>query len=497
MEPGLRTEGLTKAYGPHTVLADVSLAVTAGEVVAVIGENGAGKSTLAKCLSGATSPSAGTIQVDGQVVVLDSPRAAAAHGIAYLPQEPQHVLELSVAENLLLGRWPSRRGLALRGSARSLARSELARMGVELDVSAPMSSLRPSERQLVEIVRALGSGARVVLLDEPTAALHRAEADRLYTAVGRLAEQGVAILFISHRLDEVQRFSDRVAVLRNGSLVATLPTAEATRATLIGHMLGHAAVELTAPAAAADRPLLLEAVGLSAGALAPIDLAIGRGEIVGLFGVRGSGADVVAEVLGGRRDDAVGQLRIAGIERHAPRNPRAAIAAGIAYVPADRKAYGVISVLSVQKNANLLVSGRVSSAGVVRRRRDRREAAELAERFDVRHRGLGLPIDHLSGGNQQKVLLGSRAALARPVLVLHEPTQGVDVGARLRLHELIRKMATAGTGVLLVTSDVEEAALLSDRLLVIRDGRLAGELHAPGVTQEAALRLATAAEEAA
>jgi ABC-type sugar transport system ATPase subunit len=360
-----------------------------------------------------------------------------------------------------------------------------------------MSSLKLGERQLVEIIKALARKAAMVILDEPTASLTNDESARLFSVLGNLARQGVGIVYISHRMDEVYRFSDRVDVFRNGRLVASAKPVDTTPAQLIEHMLGQAAEVLAPPR---PRPTVEVPVvritdwsSPGAGGLASVSFSVARGEIVALFGLRGAGQELVAEGLAGLAPGVHGRVEVAGRECNFFSNPRAAQSAGISYVPAERKRDGLVLPLSVQANLTLLVLGKVSFLGVLNGNAERRIARDLVKRLSVRSRGITQPVGELSGGNQQKVLVGSRLARLPVVFVLREPTRGVDVGARIEIHRFLRDLAGEGAGMLVVTSDVEEAVVVSDRLLVMRDGALVAELTGESKTQSQALSIATKA----
>jgi ribose transport system ATP-binding protein len=495
--PLLNASGLSKRYGSHRVLTGIDFALDRGEAVAVIGENGAGKSTFAKIIAGVIRPDEGEITLEGHPVSFSSPRDALREGIAFIPQELAYVPELTVGENILLGRWPSRLGLVSHGNVLTQAREEATRYGIELDIGRRMSSLKLADRQIVEIVKAVTRRAQVIVFDEPTAALNEQESQTLFDVIQRLARQRVGIIYISHRMDEVHRLSDRVDVFRNGTLVASVSPREATPDELIAHMLGQASehFQLFDRRSQASEPAV-SLVGwrtTDSPALAGIDLRVGKGEVVGLFGLRGCGAEVVAEGLAGRHRTIRGEFRLEGRRMDIFRTPIAARRANIGYVPAERKKEGLVLAMSISGNIGLLVLRRLSRLGWIRSRLATGLAARLARQLAVTFSHLRQPVGELSGGNQQKVLLASRLAPQPRVLVLQEPTRGVDVGARLEIHRLLRSICESGAAVLLVTSDVEEAVAVTDRLVIMRDGRVTGELTGEGKTQGQALRLATSA----
>jgi ribose transport system ATP-binding protein len=496
--PRLVARGVTKRYGSQIALREAELVVGAGEIVAVVGENGAGKSTLSKILSGEIQPDAGSIALDGQPLALNSPRDALRIGISYIPQELAYFPNLSVANNLLVGRWPSHRGFTNAKLIEREAASLAERFGIRLDVRRPLADLRLAERQLAEILKALARDVRLLVLDEPTASLTAEESRNLFRVLRGLAASGVGVVFISHRLDEVFDIAQRVVVLRNGTVAGNLPIENATPESLIEHMLGGeiARQELSlATREVRGDPVLrvenLERAGLPMITSASFELH--SGEVLGLFGPRGSGADVIADGLGGRITDFNGRLKLDGRERGPFRSPRDARRSGVGYLPPERKREGLILELPVAANLSMLVLARRSRFGWLRRALENRAAEGWVKKLQIRCYSVAQAVSSLSGGNQQKVLVGSRLEAGPKVLVLNEPTRGVDVGARAELHRYLRTVAEAGTAVLWVTSDVEEAVLLSDRLLVMRDGDIVGELAGATKTQTRALALATEA----
>ena len=484
----LSVDGLTKQYGRQRVLEGVSFSIDHGEVAALLGENGAGKSTLAKLLAGAITPDAGTITVEGREAALTSPRAAIQHGISFMPQELIYVPRLTVAENICLGRVPGRMGVTSPRAIRRRAQEEARAFHLDLPLDRDMDSLPLAQQQQVEILKALARRSRILLLDEPTAALSSHDSDQLLALTGTLAERGVAILYISHRLDEVFRACDTVHVLRNGRLVQSAPVKGTSPREVIEQMLGRPPeeVDFIAEARPATRPVL-ELTAWSrerTPVLRDVSLIVGAGEIVGLYGVRGSGAETVAEALGGLHHDVSGSTVVDGRRVKRMTGPTVARRAGIAYVPADRKSQGLVLIMPIVSSLSLAVLRTLTKLGIVRRRREAALADRLAAQVQLRAQSLKQPVVELSGGNQQKVLVGSRLAARPKVLVLQEPTRGVDVGARLELHRLLRVLADEGTGQLLVTSDIEEAVGLSDRLLIIRDGQLVHEIARPTLASQ-------------
>jgi ABC-type sugar transport system ATPase subunit len=404
-----------------------------------------------------------------------------------MPQELIYVPRLTVAENVCLGRLPGRLGSTSPRAIRRRAQEEATAYGLDLPLDRDMDSLPLAQQQQVEVLKALARRSRILLLDEPTAALSSHDSDRLLELVASTAARGVAVLYISHRLDEVFRACETAHVLRNGHLVASTAVADTAPREVIEHMLGRPPEEEEFSAQSRPRRAVLELSGWSrerAPALHDVTLTVGEGEIVGLYGVRGSGAETVAEALGGLHPDVAGATAVEGRRVRQVRNPTDARRAGISYVPADRKSQGLVLIMPIVQALSLAVLRQLTRWGVVRRRTEAAQAAALAAQVRLRARGLDQPVGELSGGNQQKVLVGSRLAARPTVLVLQEPTRGVDVGARLELHRLLRGLADDGTGQLLVTSDIEEAVGLSDRLLIVRDGRIVHEIPHPTLASQ-------------
>jgi ribose transport system ATP-binding protein len=497
----LYTENLSKRYGAYLALADVTFRVRGGEIVAVMGENGAGKSTLSKILAGAIRPDAGEFRLNGKTLRLSSPRDALAAGISYIPQELAYLPNLTVADNLLVGQWPHRSGFLTKRSSQRQAQAIAERFGVDIDVRLPIVDLGLAERQLVEILKALARDTKVLILDEPTASLTAEESANLFRTLRALAATGVAVIFISHRLDEVFQIADRLVVLRNGRIVADLVTAGTTPRQLIDHMLGAetAMAERSLEGGATIGEPVLIVRGWSRRGLPDIrDLSVElrHREILGLFGPRGSGAELIADGLGGRIGGFAGTVGVNGAEAPAFTSPRESRAAGIGYVPPERKRDGLSLESSIAANLSLLTLRQVSRLGVINRVAERRAAQTWRDTLQIRSRSVNQAVGALSGGNQQKVLLGSRLAARPQILVLNEPTRGVDVGTRVQIHQYLKQEAARGTSVLWVTSDIEEAVTVSDRLLVMRDGRIVGELSGSDMTQANALALATAETDA-
>lgn len=483
---------LTKSYSGVRALTDASIDVRAGEIHALVGENGAGKSTLVRILTGATPPDAGEVQVSGQRVTTFTPAEARRLGVVAIHQHPALFPDLSVAENLALG--VERGGLLSRvdwSRRRANAREALARVGADVDVDREARSLSLPEQQLVEMARALSVKAGLLILDEPTASLTPREVDRLFTLLHELRSAGVAIIYISHRLEELPRLADRVTVLRDGRTVDTRPMAEVDAPTLIRLMVGREVASVFPRREVAIGEPVLEVEGLSSSeaGVRDVTFAVARGEIVGLAGLVGAGRTELARVLFGlaRRDR--GTVRLAG-RPFAPQSPADAIAAGLAYLPEDRRRHGVVLDLPVASNLTLAALGAVSRGGWLDARAERATASRLVDALGVKTASLDTPVRLLSGGNQQKVALGRWLVRVPDVLVLDEPTQGVDVGAKAEIHRIIGELAAKGLGVVLISSELPEILGISDRVLVMRQGGIVARFDRAGADAESVMAAA-------
>jgi ABC-type sugar transport system ATPase subunit len=496
--PLLAARGIHKRFPGVHALRGVDFDVRAGEVHAVVGENGAGKSTLMHVLAGVHRPDAGHLEVDGRPAVFADERAATAAGVALVHQERSLFGPLSVAENVFAGRHPRTPwGLIDRRRLRADTERLLAAVRLDADPDEPVERLSSARQQLVEVAKALSLDARVVIFDEPTAALSEAETETLFGLIGRLQERGVGVVYISHRLAEVFRLADRVTVLKDGAGQGTLAVTEATPAGLVARMVGREIDPHRRRPAPTVGPVVLDVQGLSDDPDRPglrprlrdISFRVRAGEVVALAGLVGAGRTEVALALFGARPGVTGRVTVDG-KPVAAREPAEAAAAGIGYVPEDRKDAGLFADMSVADNVSAAAGGRFGRWRFDRAARDR-TVAELCGRLRVACRGPGELVRNLSGGNQQKVIL-ARWLLADPrVLIVDEPTRGVDVGAKAEIHALLFDVARRGAAVLVISSDLPEVLAVADRILVMRDGRIAGELDGPTATEEAVARLAT------
>ncbi len=483
----LSAKGVRKSFGGVEVLHGVDLDAAPGSILALLGENGAGKSTLVKIIAGDYVPDAGEITIGDDVFTHLTPISARAAGVRMIHQEFQDAPTLTVAENISLGRLPSSRGIVQWRAVRQRAEAVLGQMDVHLDPAAPVGDLRVGERQIVEIARALSDDARVLILDEPTAALSHQEVDRLFLFLRRLRDQGTAIIYITHRLDEVHEISDRVQVLRDGSVAAEGETPSFDRRTLVEAMIGRSATGVNRPAARdwrlGERPALELRSASSDRSFEDVTLTVRPGEIVALYGKLGAGSAEVAEAVFGLRRLSVGSIAIEGVEG-ATRGPASSIGRGIGFVPADRKREAILPVRPVAENVAASSWRRLARFGVLISRRV--EAAAYRRWHDalsIRSRNDPAQlVMTLSGGNQQKVVLARWLERGSPLLVMIEPTRGVDVGARAELYQSMRELAKQGVAMLISTSDYEEVVQVADRAVVMSRGRVVSELAGDDIT---------------
>ena len=491
-EPLLNLTSISKSFSGVQALRDVSFDLQAGEVHALIGENGAGKSTLVKVITGAHQPDAGTIQIAGQAVADNDPARSRELGIAAIYQQPALFADLTVAENIALrlergGAWRWLRWGERRRSAASL----LERVGCSISPDALVRSLTMPQQQLVEIAAALGGNARILILDEPTASLSDREVDNLFSVIRTLRGHGVGMIYISHRLEELSRIADRVTVLRDGRYVATRPMASTDRSELVRLMVGRelSAVFPKISVPLGETVLELRDLGCRESRISNINLSVRAGEIVGLAGLVGAGRTELARILFGLTPAHSGQVLLRG-KPVVIDSPRAAIRLGIAYVPEDRRRHGVILDMPVAANTTLAVLREISTVGMIDFGRERLIAGSFAEKFAIKTRSLDSPVGTLSGGNQQKVALARWLATEPAVLILDEPTQGVDVGAKAEIHRLMGELAGRGLAILMISSELPEILGMSDRIAVMHGGTIVGMLDRAEATQENVLELA-------
>jgi erythritol transport system ATP-binding protein len=485
----LLARSIGKSYGGVRALEDVTFRARRGSVNVVVGENGAGKSTLMKILSGAEQPTTGEIVIDGVPTVLSGPRAAMAAGIGIIHQELSLFPNLSIAENMFAGREPRRRGgLVDFAAERHRARQVQTRLGQDLDPDTLVADLPIGQQQLVEIGRVLLDGVRILIMDEPTSALSNHEVDVLFGVIEDLLRDDVTIIYISHKLDEFRRIGDHVTVLRDGRLVAEESMTRTDTAWIVRQMVGRDPSTLFTHNRAARGEVLLEVEGLTAaGPVRPVvddvSFTVAAGEVVGIYGLMGAGRTELMECLIGARTATAGVVRInARAERRATVQSR--LRAGLALVPEDRQRDGLVQTMSVKDNVVLATLERLTNGGLLRAGRDRDAATQKVRELAIKVPSLAAPVTALSGGNQQKVVL-ARAMLTDPVvLLLDEPTRGVDVGAKSQISAIISDLAQRGLGVLFSSSELAEVMAMADRVLVMAKGRVTAEFTAEDVTEE-------------
>ncbi|MEV6699480.1 sugar ABC transporter ATP-binding protein [Streptomyces sp. NPDC051453] len=490
--PVLALEGVSKSFGAVRALRGVSLRLYPGEAHALAGENGAGKSTLIKTLAGVHRPDSGTVLLDGEPVEFNSPADARDTGVAVIYQEPTLFPDLTVAENIFMGRQPRRSlGRVDHRAVKQAAADLFTRLGVDLDPEQPARGLSIADQQLVEIAKALSFDARVLIMDEPTAALTGSEVARLFGVVRTLREQGAAILFISHRLEEIFELCQRVTTLRDGAWISSEPLEGLTEDDLVRRMVGRDLDELYPKQATEVGEIALTVRRLTReGVFTDVSFDVRRGEIVGLAGLVGAGRSEVARaVFGVDRFDG-GEVEVLG-KRLKPGAPSLAMAAGLALVPEDRRAQGLVMDMSIERNIGLTGFADTTRAGLMNRTAERSRAVDWAVKLQVKYARLADVVGTLSGGNQQKVVLAKWLATAPQVLIVDEPTRGIDVGTKAEVHRLLSSLAADGVAVLMISSDLPEILGMADRVLVMHEGRLTAEIPRAEATEESVMAAAT------
>ncbi|MEU0489331.1 sugar ABC transporter ATP-binding protein [Nocardiopsis sp. NPDC006139] len=490
--PPLALVDVTKSFGSVRALRGLSLELRAGEIHALVGENGAGKSTLVKTIAGVHRPDTGQILSDGEPTVFTAPADAQRAGVAVIYQEPTLFPDLSVAENIFIGRQPrTRLGTIDRARVRAETAEAFARLGVDIDPDRPANGLSIADQQLVEIAKALTRRARVLIMDEPTAALSGVEAERLFTVARTLRDAGSALLFISHRFDEVFSLCDRITVVRDGAFVSCDPTSELDVDTVVRRMVGREVTSLYPKEEAEHGDVVLEVEGLTrAGVFADVSFSVRAGEIVALAGLVGAGrSEVVRAVFGVDRYDA-GSVRVAGSPLPAGR-PKASIGAGMALVPEDRRHQGLVMEESIGRNATSTRRRALSRFGLLGARAEHAAAREWGERLSLKYGSLDDAVSTLSGGNQQKVVLAKWLSTGPRVLFIDEPTRGIDVGTKAEVHRLLSTLAGQGLAIVMVSSELPEVLGMADRVLVMHEGRITAELDRARADEESVMYAAT------
>jgi rhamnose transport system ATP-binding protein len=482
---GVRLTGLRKSYGSTTVLAVEELELRGGQIVALVGENGAGKSTIVKMLAGVHQPDTGTLRVNGEDAVFAGPADAKAAGIAVIYQEPTLFPDLSVGENIAMGNQPLTRLRQIdRKAMNANAATLFTRLGVHLDPTRPARGLSIADQQIVEIAKALSSEARILVMDEPTAALSGVEVERLFAVVRSLRDEGAAIMFISHRFEEITALCERVTIMRDGKLVATELVADLTVDDMIRRMVGRDLSALFPKEDVAAGDVVLEVAGLSrAGVFSDIGFSVRAGEIVALAGLVGSGRSEVMQAVFGVDPYDSGTVTVSG-KRLKPGSPRAAMAAGMALVPEDRRQQGLVMELSVERNVTLPRERKLSHAGLLFGSAERDSAFKWTQRLQTKLGRLSDPVGTLSGGNQQKVVLAKWLSTQPKLLIVDEPTRGIDVGTKAEVHRLMSSLAADGIAIVMVSSELPEVLGMADRVVVLREGRVAAELTRAEATEE-------------
>jgi L-arabinose transport system ATP-binding protein len=492
--PGtLEIHNISKAFPNVQALIDVSLDVRPGEILAFMGENGAGKSTLLKIINGDYRPDIGTLTMDGQQLAFYNPSQAHRAGIRVIYQEPEIVPGIDVAENIWVGELPKRFGFFDRRQLSRQVQLSLAEYGFQdvLPTHLLGDQLSSAQRQLVEIMRALKSGVRVLALDEPTSSLTDEEVDRLFALVRRLRDEGVAIIYVSHRINEILRLCDRIAILRDGRLIAVKPASELTEDEIVHLMVGRKLSDVFQRQPASTEREVLKVEGLSSNWHTDVNFHINAGEVVGFAGLIGAGRSELAKVIFGELPKIGGRILLDG-QDVTIRRPDQAIGKGIGFAPEDRKREGLVLMRSVLENASMAILKQLSRFHFVRRRLERSIATRFIERLQVRTPSLDQEAGKLSGGNQQKVVLARWLAAKPKVLILDEPTRGIDVGAKAEIYRLIDELANEGLGIMFISSELPEILGLSDRIYVMQNGRITGELSRTEANEEAVLKLAMA-----
>jgi len=489
----LEMRGIKKAFGGVQALRGVDLEVRAGEVHCVLGQNGAGKSTLIKTLAGAHQPDAGEIIWDGEAISIPNPPAALALGIATMYQELDVVDGLTVAENIFLGHERAVGGVIRRGSSAQEARLLLERLGhSEISPNREVGTLSAAHKQIVSLARALSRNARLIIMDEPSAVLDSEEVKKLFAVIEELTGEGIAVIYISHRLEEIRQIGDRITVIKDGATTASgLSAADTPTVELIRLMTGRTVEYVFPPRQElpADAPTVLEVENLALrGVFSDVSFSVHAGEIVGLAGLVGSGRSEILETIYGARKSTAGTVSIGG-KRLRPGSVREAVNAGAGLAPEERKSQGLLLEEPIFRNVTLATFGRMARLGIVDEGRERRETAEQIRALDLRPSDPDRLTGTLSGGNQQKIMLARWLVHGTSVLLLDEPTRGVDVGARADIYALIRRLADSGAAIVVVSSEIPEVLGLSDRVLVIADGHVVREAPAAALDEHAVLDL--------
>lgn len=491
----LQLQHIRKEYPGVVALKDVTLELKKGEILALIGENGAGKSTLIKCCSGAVIPTSGKIVVNGKEFTSMTPQLAAENGIAIIYQEFNNVKELSAAENLFLGR-PIRKGIVVdKAAMEKEAVKAFDRLHIKIDPKTLMKNLTVGYQQMVEIAKAIQQNAQILIMDEPSAPLTSAEVESMFEVVEQLRDEGISIIYISHRLEELYRLSDRILVMRDGEYVKTLVTKESNTQELIQLMVGRELTETYPPRGdcVKEDDVVLELKDVTGNGDKNISLKVRRGEILGLGGLVGAGRTELAQLIFGAAKKESGQIIFKGKEIN-PKSPREAIDLGLALVPEDRKRHGAMLGVSIKNNINMPIYERNSTLSVIDSKKEREIAEKYQKNMAIKTPSLNQLVKNLSGGNQQKVILGRWLAADSELIIFDEPTRGIDVGAKYEIYKLMNDLVEKeGKAILMISSEMEELMGMSDRIIVLAEGDMTGELDKDEFSQERIMAFASAA----
>ena len=485
--------GIEKSFGANKVLRGVDFSIGDGEIRALIGENGAGKSTMMKILGGAYVPEGGRILIDGKETDVSSPQKALDSGISVIYQELNYLNYMSIAENLFLGRLPVKGGKGNRVDHKKL-REESMRIQkiIGLDAWDPMTTLEElsvGEKQLVEIGKAYARNVRVLVMDEPTSALNDKETERLFELIRMVKADGISVIYISHKLDEIMAVSDRVQVMRDGKSVGVCKTSEITKDDMVTMMVGRQISDMYPITPLEPGAPVLEVKGLCSGFVRDVNFTLHAGEVLGLYGLMGAGCEEILQCIFGAKPIESGEILVKG-EKKEIRSPRAAVAAGMAYVPSERKTEGLVLPQSVRENITLSVIDSFQRPLHLDTKGEVELAGQWAQRLNVKTPSLETPVESLSGGNQQKVILAKWMMTHPKILLLNEPTKGIDVGAKVEIYKLIEQFCREGLGVILLSSEMAEVMYTTNRILVVHDGRITGEYSRAEVTQDKIMRSA-------
>ncbi|MGO3885373.1 MAG: sugar ABC transporter ATP-binding protein [Mycetocola sp.] len=494
--PALELVNVAKAFGPVVALSQATLRVERGSIHALVGENGAGKSTLVKIVAGLYQRDSGEFRLDGEDVNFSSTAESKNSGVAVIYQEPTLFPDLSVTENLFMGRQPvGRFGRINRAAMRAEAQSLFARLGVAIDPDRPAEGLSIADQQIIEIAKAMSLNAKVLIMDEPTAALSGVEVERLFAVARSLRDEGRGLVFISHRFDEVFALCDTVTVMRDGQYISTEPVASTTVAQIVARMVGRDVTELFPKTEATIGEPLLEVTALrSPGVFEDISFTVRSGEIVALAGLVGAGRSEVARAIFGVDGYQSGSVHIGGVPVP-KRRPTAAMKLGLAFVPEDRRKQGLVLDSSVARNTTSAIQRQLTKAGLITNRAENAATRIWASRLEVKTAALDTPVGTLSGGNQQKVVLGKWLATDPKVLIIDEPTRGIDVGTKSEVHRLLSDLAGKGLAILMISSELPEVLGMADRVLVMREGQLTAAINRADATAETVMFAATQSEE--